>query len=264
MDPCFEDAGIVFTGNYLAGPHARQLMSFLCTLRLAHPGSIFLSGPNDLAAAAFLELLKNLELAVALNAVGTAWAEQNHDVFASYGVTSYTVTDLLMAMPPEHREFLTELAVSVKHDSGMVLTAMPATTLTSTALTSEFASDFFTLPHPLHDPTASILHSDSTQHVDSPSTAKGCDAAEVDGDHVRITKPSAVLPPAAEVRNVSMQEATETETAEREKTMYVDPLAEFPALNADGIAVNGAGVLAALFFPSGRVVVVQPTDPDGK
>lgn len=262
MDPEFESASIVFTGTYLSGPHAPQLLSLLCTLRLAHPSPIFLAGPADLAAAAYLGLLKNLELSVALNAVGASWAEENHEVFAAYGVNSITATDLLHAMPPEHREFLTELAVSVKH-TDLVLTAMPATTLAASSLTSEFASDFFTLPHPIQDPTslAPILHNDCSPS--SPSMACGsraADGADVDGGsqydaHRRENLGSSSR---MEVVHTDRKNKADGHPA-AEKTMYVDPLSEFPGINIDGVAMNGSGLLAALFFPSGRIVI----SPDG-
>lgn len=254
MDPEFESASIVFTGTYLSGPHAPQLLSLLCTLRLAHPSPIFLAGPTDLAAAAYLGLLKNLELSVALNAVGASWAEENHEVFAAYGVSSMTATDLLHAMPPEHREFLTELAVSVKH-TDLVLTAMPATTLAASSLTSEFASDFFTLPHPIQDPTslAPILHSDhSPPPPSSPSMACGSRAA--DGADVYAVNRRNGVSSRMEVVHDDRKNKTDGHPAP-EKTMYVDPLSEFPGINIDGVAMNGSGLLAALFFPSGRIII---------
>jgi hypothetical protein len=246
MDPEFDNVTIVFTGNYLSGSHARQMLSFLCTLRLAHPSPIFLSGPADLAAAAYLGLLKNLELSVALNAVGTTWAEENRQVFASYGVSTFTATDLLHAMPPEHREFLTELAVSVKHPN-LVLTAMPATTLAASSLTSEFASDFFSLPHPIHDASAlATVHSDSLQ---APSAALGSAAATAADNRDEASREYTTRTHTGQRAQVEEENAT--------KTMYVDSLAQFPCINADGIAMNGVGCLAGLFFPSGRVVVAS-------
>lgn len=265
MDPEFESASIVFTGTYLSGPHAPQLLSLLCTLRLAHPSPIFLAGPADLAAAAYLGLLKNLELSVALNAVGASWAEENHEVFAAYGVTSVTATDLLHAMPPEHREFLTELAVSVKH-TDLVLTAMPATTLAASSLTSEFASDFFTLPHPIQDPTslAPILHNDcSPPPPSSPAMACGsraADGADVDGHNYDVhRRDSFASSSRMEVVHDDRKNKKTDGHPAAEKTMYVDPLSEFPGINIDGVAMNGNGLLAALFFPSGRIII----SPDG-
>jgi hypothetical protein len=237
MESWFGNATIIFTGNYLAGPHAKRLMSLLSTLRMSQPSPIFLAGPQDLAAAAYLGLLKNLELQVALLAVGTSWAESHSDVFASYGVDSVCATDLVHAMPPEHREFMTELATSVKHPE-MTLTGMPRTELTADAPISSFASDLLAIPHPISDADAL-----------PPSSASGSTAAGADGSSSEeigvsmdgLTTSTKLNTPMASPREVV-------------KTLYVDPLAQYPSLKSDGVAVNGEGRLSALFYPSGHVV----------
>jgi len=233
MEPEFGRCSIVFSGNYLCGPQARDIISFLCSLRLSHPSPIFLSGPSDLAAAAHLGLLSNLELTLALTAVGAAWADTHPDVFGSYGISSRKPSELVQAMPPEHREFLSRLMVSIEHPA-LTLTAMPPSTLSASALTSTFASDFFTLPHPrLSERPAAV------------QSTGGSQAASLADEQPQQQQD--FMPPA-------QREMTDEQKGARQKTMFVDQNLQFPAFTPDGIAINGNGPLAALFHPTGHVV----------
>jgi len=248
MDPWFGTATIVFTGNYLVGPQAKQVVSLLCTLRMSHPSPIFLAGPLDLAAAAYLGLLNNLELQVALLAEGSTWAQTHADVFTSYGVSTGSAADLVHAMPPEHGEFLSNLAVSIKH-ADMILTAMPATEFAPDASTSSFASDLLELPHPL--PDESLIEAAEARQM--PAMARGSGAAVEGGSQIRDT----VVP---QVKGVGIDGVASTAPPSiprtlSPKTLYVDPSVQFPALRHNGAAVNGDGELAALFYPNGHVLV---------
>jgi len=132
---------LVFLGDYLDGPRAKDVMDFLVALRHARPTTVFLCGAHDYAMVQFLGLLRppvwfracetweNVDpqkLWIGkdcenMHLQGRLWAGPEDrfnasETFKSYGVRYGDREGLLKAMPAEHKEFIRNLPWVVEHE----------------------------------------------------------------------------------------------------------------------------------------------------
>jgi serine/threonine protein phosphatase 1 len=112
--PDLSDRWIVFIGDLVdRGPESRGAIDALLALRQSHPLTTALCGNHEFGMAAALGLIPIPEF--------SDWSDRwvqfygSESTFESYGVAAGDLAALGEALPPAHREFLTDLPWVVEH-----------------------------------------------------------------------------------------------------------------------------------------------------